>query len=84
MKFFFRRTLAVPIVDGMEWNTLKHNQGQSFTRGLWVEKLILSVFFQRNLLTYRNGDFFIKKPMCQKENYRSIKKKLNHFGINFF
>jgi hypothetical protein len=38
MKFFFRRTLAVPIVDGMEWNTLKHNQGQSFTRGLWVEK----------------------------------------------
>jgi hypothetical protein len=32
-----RKTLAVPIVDGIEWNTLQHNPayGGSLHRGIW-------------------------------------------------
>ncbi|UJR33318.1 hypothetical protein I4U23_020768 [Adineta vaga] len=32
-----RKTLAVPIVDGIEWNTLRHNQayGGTLYRGIW-------------------------------------------------
>jgi len=32
-----RKTLAVPIVDGIEWNTLRHNTayGGTLYRGIW-------------------------------------------------
>ncbi len=33
-----RKTLAVPIVDGIEWNTLQHNTayfGGALYRGIW-------------------------------------------------
>lgn len=32
-----RKTLAVPIVDGIEWNTLRHNKayGGTLYRGIW-------------------------------------------------
>ena len=33
-----RKTLAVPIVDGIQWDTLQHNQaygGSTLFRGIW-------------------------------------------------
>jgi polypeptide N-acetylgalactosaminyltransferase len=69
-----RKTLAIPIVDGIEWNTLRHNTayGGTLYRGIWEWGFLYKETElpqrERNLMKYQTEPY--KSPTV------SLKKKV--------
>lgn len=73
-----RRTLAVPIVDGIEWNTLRHNTayGGTLYRGIWEWGFL----YKESELPQRERNL-MKHPT---EPYKSptVRYERHHFNVN--
>jgi hypothetical protein len=69
-----RKTLAIPIVDGIEWNTLRHNTayGGTLFRGIWEWGFL----YKETELPQRERDLMKYQTEPYKSPTVSLKKNI--------
>lgn len=80
-----RKTLAIPIVDGIEWNTLRHNTayGGTLYRGIWEWGFLYKETElpqrERNLMKYQTEPYKSPTVSLIRTIVRILTKKMIFF-----